>query len=181
MDIMIGFAFFGVGLGLIIFFAEQLVKGVVGTSMGVGLSPFLFSVIFIGFDPDNLAVGTAASAEAMAGIAPGSVLSGAMVAIALAFGMTVLAFLVSIEELERGCFRIHADEARAALGWKHLDPALCGLCCGRMVDVEYRGIQSAHPTRDKEWPVVAKTRVVRSRPCRRGTGLSSASCSSSMP
>ena len=60
MDIMVGLVFFGVGLGLIIFFAEQLVKGVVGTSMGFGLSPFFLSVIFIGFDPDNLAVGTAA-------------------------------------------------------------------------------------------------------------------------
>jgi cation:H+ antiporter len=64
VDITIALVFFGVGLGLIIFFAEQLVKGVVGTSMGFGLSAFLLSVIFIGFDPDNLAVGTVASAEA---------------------------------------------------------------------------------------------------------------------
>jgi hypothetical protein len=66
VDIMIAVVFFGVGLGLIIFFAEQLVKGVVGTSVGFGLSTFLLivisvSVIFIGFDPDNLAVGTVAS------------------------------------------------------------------------------------------------------------------------
>ena len=33
MDITIGLVFFGVGLGLMIFFAEQLVKGVVGTSI----------------------------------------------------------------------------------------------------------------------------------------------------
>jgi cation:H+ antiporter len=68
MDIMIGLVFFGVGLGLIIFFAEQLVKGVVGTSMGFGLSTFLLSVVFIGFDPDNLAVGTVASAEGVTGM-----------------------------------------------------------------------------------------------------------------
>ena len=74
---------FGVGLGLVIFFAEQLVKGVVGTSMGFGLSAFLLSVIFIGFDPDNLAVGTAASAEGVTGIALGSILGGAMVAMPL--------------------------------------------------------------------------------------------------
>jgi cation:H+ antiporter len=90
MDIMIGLVFFGVGLGLIIFFAEQLVKGVVGTSMGVGLSTFLLSVVFIGFDPDNLAVGTVASAEGMTGIALGSILGGAMVAVALAFGISAL-------------------------------------------------------------------------------------------
>ena len=91
MDIMIAVVFFGVGLGLIIFFAEQLVKGVVGTSMGFGLSTFLLSVIFIGFDPDNLAVGTVASAEGVAGIALGSILGGAMVAVALAFGISAIA------------------------------------------------------------------------------------------
>jgi cation:H+ antiporter len=90
MDIMIALVFFGIGLGLIIFFAEQLVKGVVGTSMGFGLSTFLLSVIFIGFDPDNLAVGAVASAEGVAGIALGSILGGAMVAVALAFGISAL-------------------------------------------------------------------------------------------
>ena len=87
---MIAVVFFGVGLGLIIFFAEQLVKGVVGTSMGFGLSAFLLSVIFIGFDPDNLAVGTVASAEGVAGIALGSILGATMVAVALGFGLSAL-------------------------------------------------------------------------------------------
>jgi cation:H+ antiporter len=90
MDILIALAFFGIGLGLIIFFAEQLVKGVVGTSMGFGLSTFLLSVIFIGFDPDNLAVGTVATAEGVTGIALGSIIGGAMVAVALAFGISAL-------------------------------------------------------------------------------------------
>jgi cation:H+ antiporter len=90
MEIVIALVLFGGGLGLIIFFAEQLVKGVVGTSIGFGLSTFLLSVIFIGFDPDNLAVGTVASAEGMAGIALGSILGGAMVAVALAFGISAL-------------------------------------------------------------------------------------------
>jgi cation:H+ antiporter len=90
MDILIPLVLFGIGLGLIIFFAEQLVKGVVGTSMGFGLSTFLLSVIFIGFDPDNLAVGTVASAEGVTGMALGSILGGAMVAVALAFGISAL-------------------------------------------------------------------------------------------
>src|SRR5262245_30147184 len=90
MDILIPLVLFGVGLALVIFFAEQLVKGVVGTSLGFGLSSFLLSVIFIGFDPDNLAVGTVASAEGIAGIALGSILGGAMVAVALAFGIAAL-------------------------------------------------------------------------------------------
>jgi cation:H+ antiporter len=90
MDLLIPLVLFGVGLALIIFFAEQLVKGVVGTSMGFGLSTFLLSVMFIGFDPDNLAVGTVASAEGVAGIALGSILGGAMVAVAFAFGIAAL-------------------------------------------------------------------------------------------
>jgi cation:H+ antiporter len=88
MDILIALVMFGIGLGLMIFFAEQLVKGVVGTSLGFGLSTFLLSVIFIGFDPDNLAVGAVASAEGVSGIALGSILGGAMVAVALAFGIS---------------------------------------------------------------------------------------------
>jgi cation:H+ antiporter len=90
MEVLIPLVLFGVGLALIIVFAEQLVKGVVGTSMGFGLSAFLLSVIFIGFDPDNLAVGTAASAEGVAGIALGSVLGAAMVAVAFGFGLSAL-------------------------------------------------------------------------------------------
>jgi cation:H+ antiporter len=58
--------------------------------MGFGLSAFLLSVIFIGFDPDNLAVGAAAAAERVSGIALGSILGGAMVAIALAFGLSAM-------------------------------------------------------------------------------------------
>jgi cation:H+ antiporter len=90
MEILTPLVLFGVGLGLIIVFAEQLVKGVVGTSIGFGLSTFLLSVIFIGFDPDNLTVGTVASAEGMNGIALGSILGGAMVAVAFAFGIAAL-------------------------------------------------------------------------------------------
>jgi cation:H+ antiporter len=90
VDIIIALVTGGLGLGLVIFFAEQLVKGVIGTSMGFGLSAFLLSVIFIGFDPDNLAVGAAASAERVAGIALGSILGGAMVAIGFAFGLSAV-------------------------------------------------------------------------------------------
>ncbi len=99
MEILIPLVLFGIGLGLIIFFAEQLVKGVVGTSVGFGLSTFLLSVIFIGFDPDNLAVGTVASAEGVAGIALGSILGGAMVAIALAFGISALVAPMSFAQV----------------------------------------------------------------------------------
>jgi ABC-type thiamin/hydroxymethylpyrimidine transport system permease subunit len=56
MDSLMVLLFFGVGLGLITFSAEQLVKGVVGTSRGFGLSTLLTSVMFIGFDSDNLLV-----------------------------------------------------------------------------------------------------------------------------
>ena len=90
MDVILALVVCGLGLGLVIFCAEQLVKGVIGTSMGFGLSVFLLSVIFIGFDPDNLAVGVAASAERVSGIALGSILGGAMVAIGFAFGLSAV-------------------------------------------------------------------------------------------
>lgn len=49
-DIIIPLILFIIGLGLVIYSAEKLVKGVVGTAIGFGLSPFLVSVVFLGFD-----------------------------------------------------------------------------------------------------------------------------------
>ncbi len=81
---------FVVGLALVIVSAEYLVQGVVGTSFNFGLSPFIISVIFIGFDPENLGVGSLAAFNESSGLALGTVFGAAMVAIALAFGITAL-------------------------------------------------------------------------------------------
>lgn len=81
---------FAVGLLLVIYFSEKLVEGVVGTSMAYGISAYLISVIFIGFDPENLVLGGVASYEAAPGIALGTIVGSAMVAMALAFGITAL-------------------------------------------------------------------------------------------
>lgn len=90
MNTIISIVLFVIGLGLVIYFAEKLVKGTVGTSMSLGISTFIISVIFIGFDPENLAVGAVGSFEGVAGIALGSIIGACMVAIALAFGITAL-------------------------------------------------------------------------------------------
>ncbi|MGH9629466.1 MAG: sodium:calcium antiporter [Bryobacteraceae bacterium] len=78
------------GLVLLIFFSEQLVKATVGVARSFGVSAFLVSVIFLGFDPENLAVGAVASFEGAEGIAVGTILGSAMVAIALALGVAAL-------------------------------------------------------------------------------------------
>lgn len=70
--------------------AERLVDSTIGVSHRLGLSAFLISVVFIGFDPENLGVGAVASYEATAGIALGTIVGAAMVALALAFGVTAL-------------------------------------------------------------------------------------------
>lgn len=98
MNTALSILLFVVGLALVIYFAEKLVKGVVGTSLGFGISTFLISVIFIGFDPENLALGAVASYEGAAGIALGSIIGGAMVAIALAFGITALIVPMRFEQ-----------------------------------------------------------------------------------
>lgn len=90
MHIVLAVALLLAGLGLVVFFAEKLVKGVVGTSIGFGVSAFLISVVFIGFDPENLIVGAVASREGVAGIALGTIVGSAMVATALAFGVTAV-------------------------------------------------------------------------------------------
>ena len=78
------------GIALVVFFSEQLVKGVVGTSVNFNVSAFLISVIFLGFDPENLGVGAVGTYESVGGIAMGSVIGAAMVAMALALGISAL-------------------------------------------------------------------------------------------
>ncbi|MDZ7705586.1 MAG: sodium:calcium antiporter [Trueperaceae bacterium] len=92
---------FVVGLGLVVYFSERLVEGVVGTSVSFGISAFLISVIFLGFDPENLAVGATGSYEQVAGIALGSVVGAAMVAVALAFGITALLAPMRFERVSK--------------------------------------------------------------------------------
>lgn len=79
-----------IGLVLVIWSAERLVEGVVATSVGLGVSAFVVSVVFVGFDPENLAVGAAGAVRGLPGIAAGSVVGAAMVAVGLAFGVTAL-------------------------------------------------------------------------------------------
>lgn len=93
---------FVVGLVMVIYSAEKLAKGVVGVSIGFGISAFLVSVIFIGFDPENLFVGATGSFEGFSGIALGSILGAAMVAIALAFGITALFVELKFKKVSKG-------------------------------------------------------------------------------
>lgn len=87
------------GLAVVIYFAEKLVDGTVGTARGFGLSAFLISVVFIGFDPENLFVGASGTSAGVAGIALGAIVGAAMVAIALAFGITALLAPMEFEEV----------------------------------------------------------------------------------
>jgi cation:H+ antiporter len=66
-----------------------------------GLSAFLISVVFIGFDPENLAVGAVASHGGSTGIALGTIVGSAMVALALAFGITALIVPLDFEQAPR--------------------------------------------------------------------------------
>jgi cation:H+ antiporter len=89
------------GLALVVLCAERLVEGVVRVSLALGLSAFLVSVVFVGFDPENLAVGAAGAAQEMPGVALGSIVGAAMVAVALAFGVTTLLVPMRFEPAPR--------------------------------------------------------------------------------
>jgi cation:H+ antiporter len=90
MSIVAALVVFILGLVIVLFCAEQLVKGVVATSLTLGVSAFLIAVVFIGFDPDNLSVGVTASFEHAPGIAWGAIIGAGMVAVALAFGISAV-------------------------------------------------------------------------------------------
>lgn len=98
MTLAIGLALTVAGLGLVLFCAEKLVAGVTSTSLHLGLSAFFVSVVFVGFDPENLFVGAVAAAEGVAGIALGSIVGAAMVACGLAFGLTALVVPMRFEQ-----------------------------------------------------------------------------------
>ncbi|MFB6230968.1 MAG: sodium:calcium antiporter [Salinibacter sp.] len=101
MALLPGLALFALGLVLVLFSAERLVDSTIGVSHRLGLSAFLISVVFIGFDPENLGVGAVASYEATAGIALGTIVGAAMVALALAFGLTALVVPLDFERAPR--------------------------------------------------------------------------------
>jgi len=101
VNLFIAILIFIAGLALVIFFAEKMVKGAIGTALGFGISAFHISVIFIGFDPENLAVGAVGSFEEVSGVALGSVIGAAMVAIALAFGITALLSPMKFEKVSK--------------------------------------------------------------------------------
>jgi cation:H+ antiporter len=101
MDTLIAFGLFIAGLAMVLSLAEQLVKGVVGTSLNFGISAFMISVIFIGFDPDNLSVGAVASYEGVSGITWGSIIGAAMVATAFAFGVSALFAPMTFEKVPK--------------------------------------------------------------------------------
>lgn len=86
------------GLALLVYFSEKLVEGTVATSVSFGISAFIISVVFIGFDPENLALGAVASWESAFGIALGTIFGAAMVAIALALGITALIAPMEFDE-----------------------------------------------------------------------------------
>ncbi|MFP4054120.1 MAG: hypothetical protein ACLFV7_09680 [Phycisphaerae bacterium] len=62
MSIWLAILLFAVGLALVIYFAEKLGFGVVGTASGFGVSALRISVVFIGFDPGDLAISASRSA-----------------------------------------------------------------------------------------------------------------------
>lgn len=101
MPLLFGIGLFILGLVLVLFFSEQLVESTIGVSHRVGLSAFLISVVFIGFDPENLGVGAVASVEGTAGIALGTIVGAAMVALALAFGLTAVIVPLDFEQAPR--------------------------------------------------------------------------------
>lgn len=92
---------FGLGLVTVIVSAEWLVEVTTRLSYHLGVSTFLLSVVFLGFDPENLGIGAVASYEATSGIALGTIVGSAMVALALALGVTALIVPLKFDRVPR--------------------------------------------------------------------------------
>jgi cation:H+ antiporter len=90
VDAWVAAGLFVVGLGLIFHFREELVKGAVGASSGLGMTTYIISIILIVMDPGNLIVGAAGALRGLPGIALGSIVGASMVPMALASGISAL-------------------------------------------------------------------------------------------
>mgnify|MGYP005811968683 CR=1 FL=1 len=90
MSLALACLMFVLALGLVLYAAEKLVLGTMGLSLSFGWPSFLISVLFVGFDPKNLAVGATGAYEGVYGIALGSIIGAAMVAVALVLGIKAL-------------------------------------------------------------------------------------------
>jgi len=101
MSLLWALVLFGIGLVVVVAAAERLVESTVAVSRTAGVSTFFLSVVLLGFDPENLAVGAVASAEGSAGMALGTIVGAAMVALALALGITALVVPLELETVPR--------------------------------------------------------------------------------
>jgi cation:H+ antiporter len=106
MEIALSIGAFLAGVVLVVVSAEKLVEGLVGVSLGFGVSTFLLAVLLVGFDAENLAVGIDASARALPGIALGTIIGASMVATAFAIGVTALVRPVRFEISRKGVLLI---------------------------------------------------------------------------
>lgn len=103
------------GLVIVTVSAERAVPALLGTASGLGASVFLLSVVLLGFDLENLAVGATAGLEGSAGLALGTILGSAMVAVALALGITAMIVPLKFHRVPKRILALPV--AAAALLW----------------------------------------------------------------
>lgn len=169
MSLLLAVLLVVVGLALVLAFAGRLVRGVVGTSVGFGVSAFLISVVFVGFDPENLAVGAVGSYEEVTGIALGSIIGAAMVALALAFGITALLAPMTFENVAKQVLAVPIA-AVALFGGLALDGTVSrldgiillagyALSVGYLVWLSRRGVDIESATKPRKTQVGSRWRA----------------------
>lgn len=166
MSLVVALLLVVVGIILVIAFSERLVRGAVGTSYGFGVSAFLVSVIFLGFDPENLAIGAAGTYEQIAGIALGSILGAGMVALALAFGVTALLAPMEFDKAPMSVLAVPVT-AVVLMGGLSLDGALSRVdggvlllayaaAVGSLIWLSQKGVDIEAATKPREAEVQSK-------------------------
>lgn len=98
------------GLALVVWGAELLLDGLLGSAARFGVSAFAITVVLSGFELENLAAGIAANAEGLPGAAAGTFLGGTTF---LALGVAGVGALIA---------PIRASLSRSALAWTAVAP-----------------------------------------------------------
>lgn len=75
------------GVGLVVWSVEEFVERVAAAAVGIGLSPFLLTVVLAGTDLENAVLGGAAQVGELPGVALGTVFGEAAFILCLALGL----------------------------------------------------------------------------------------------
>lgn len=137
---MIAVVLFILGIALVLWSAERLTDGVLGTAASFRLSAFFIGVLVSGFEPENLFTGIVANFESLPQVALGTVIGSALFMLLGGFGAALLIVPMEVDMPRSGIIAMLSS--LLLFGWALLNDgsvsrleglSLVLVCCALMV------------------------------------------------